>query len=53
MMNRRDLLNALSATSVLALIPDDGPPPRGERWCNNGLALRFVPDGESLPELRS
>lgn len=32
---------------------DDGPPPRGERWCNNGLALRFVPQGETLPPLRS
>jgi peptide-methionine (R)-S-oxide reductase len=31
---------------------DDGPPPRGERWCNNGLALRFVPRAEALPELR-
>lgn len=30
----------------------DGPPPRGERWCNNGLALRFLPAGESLPALR-
>jgi peptide-methionine (R)-S-oxide reductase len=32
---------------------DDGPPPLGRRWCNNGLALRFVPQGEPLPELRS
>lgn len=32
---------------------DDGPRPRGERWCNNGLALRFVPEGQPLPELRS
>lgn len=22
---------------------DDGPPPTGERWCSNGVALRFIP----------
>ena len=32
---------------------DDGPPPTNQRWCNNGVALKFVPDGEALPELRT
>jgi peptide-methionine (R)-S-oxide reductase len=31
---------------------DDGPPPRGERWCNNGLAVEFIPKGAPLPALR-
>jgi peptide-methionine (R)-S-oxide reductase len=22
---------------------DDGPPPTNQRWCNNGVALKFVP----------
>ena len=30
---------------------DGWPTPTGLRYCNNGVALDFVPEGESLPEL--
>lgn len=47
------LLGGLSWAARAHDGPDDGPEPSGERWCNNGTALDFVPEDEDLPELRT